>query len=95
MLYTPAISATARASCCAILLQLCGHTFTPVCGFFRRLKPWDVCAGVLIAQEAGAKVTTMDGDAYTVFDRSLLAAAPGMQEVQLRGIQRTNNDAVQ
>lgn len=38
-----------------------------------RLKPWDVCAGVLIVQEAGGKVTTMDGEPYSVFDRSLLA----------------------
>lgn len=48
-----------------------------------RLKPWDVCAGVLIAREAGSKVTTMEGEPFTVFDRSVLAAAPGMQEVCL------------
>lgn len=41
-----------------------------------------MCAGVLIAQEAGAVVTTMEGEPYTVFDRSLLAAAPGMHEVR-------------
>jgi fructose-1,6-bisphosphatase/inositol monophosphatase family enzyme len=29
-----------------------------------RLKPWDVCAGVLILEEAGGKVTTMDGLPY-------------------------------
>ncbi len=27
-------------------------------------------------------VTTMEGEPYTVFDRSLLAAAPGMHEVR-------------
>lgn len=48
-----------------------------------RLKPWDVCAGVLIAREAGAVVTTMEGDPFSVFERSLLAAAPGLHEVRL------------
>ena len=31
-----------------------------------RLKPWDVAAGVLIAEEAGALVTTMDGEPFSV-----------------------------
>ena len=39
-----------------------------------RLKPWDVCAGVLMVEEAGGRVTTMDGKPYSVFDRSLLAS---------------------
>jgi Inositol monophosphatase family len=38
-----------------------------------RLKPWDVCAGVLIVEEAGGRVATMDGNAYSVFSRSVLA----------------------
>jgi len=37
-----------------------------------RLKPWDVAAGVLIAEEAGGRVTTMDGLPYSVFQRSVL-----------------------
>ena len=53
------------------------HSAAPSC----RLKPWDVCAGVLIAEEAGAVVTTMEGSPYSVFDRSLLAGAPGLHEV--------------
>lgn len=39
-----------------------------------RLKPWDMAAGVLIAKEAGAKITTMDGRPFTVFSRSVLAS---------------------
>ena len=31
-----------------------------------RLKPWDVAAGVLIAEEAGARVTTMRGEPFSV-----------------------------
>jgi len=38
------------------------------------LKPWDVAAGVLIVEEAGGRVTTMNGCAFSVFDRTLLAA---------------------
>ena len=48
-----------------------------------RLKPWDVCAGVLIATEAGAKVTTMEGGDYSVFDRSVLATTPSLHAVTL------------
>ncbi|GMH41162.1 hypothetical protein BSKO_09072 [Bryopsis sp. KO-2023] len=43
------------------------------CFFEYRLKPWDVAAGVLVVEEAGGLVTTMDGCAYSVFDRSVLA----------------------
>jgi myo-inositol-1(or 4)-monophosphatase len=42
-------------------------------GFWEfRLKPWDMAAGVLIAEEAGGTVTTLDGRAFSVFDRSVL-----------------------
>jgi myo-inositol-1(or 4)-monophosphatase len=37
------------------------------------LKPWDVAAGICILEEAGGRVSTADGLAYSVFDRSLLA----------------------
>ncbi|KIY97535.1 hypothetical protein MNEG_10429 [Monoraphidium neglectum] len=39
-----------------------------------QLKPWDVAAGICILEEAGGRVSTADGLAYSVFDRSLLAA---------------------
>jgi len=37
------------------------------------LKPWDVCAGILVVEESGGRVTTMDGRPHTVFDRSMIA----------------------
>lgn len=40
-----------------------------------------MCAGVLVATEAGAKVTTMEGDDFSVFDRSILAATPSLHAV--------------
>ena len=30
-----------------------------------RLKPWDMAAGVLVVEEAGGTVTTMDGRAFS------------------------------
>lgn len=44
------------------------------------LKPWDVAAGVLIVEEAGGRVTTMDGLPYSVFSRSLLATNDALHE---------------
>ncbi|MEW5311690.1 MAG: hypothetical protein WDW38_003385 [Sanguina aurantia] len=47
------------------------------------LKPWDVAAGVLIVEEAGGRVTTADGVAYSVFDRSLLATNDALYDKML------------
>ncbi len=43
------------------------------------VKPWDVAAAGLVAEEAGAKVTSVDGgDDYLGSSQSLLAANPGL-----------------
>ncbi len=43
------------------------------------LKPWDLAAGSLIAEEAGARVTTMDGRSdYITPPCSMIACAPGI-----------------
>lgn len=47
------------------------------------LKPWDVCAGAIILQEAGGKLTTMDGSPYSPFHRSLLASNGAMHSTLL------------
>jgi myo-inositol-1(or 4)-monophosphatase len=44
------------------------------------LKPYDVAAGIVILEEAGGRVTTADGAAYSVFDRSLLATNDALYE---------------
>lgn len=44
-------------------------------------KPWDVAAGVLIAEEAGARVSTADGTAYSVFDRQGRSASSHMDHM--------------
>lgn len=43
-----------------------------------RLKPWDMAAGVIIVEEAGGLVTTTDGLAFSVFQRSILATNGGV-----------------
>ena len=45
-----------------------------------RLKPWDVAAGVLIVEEAGGRVTTMDGNPFSPFSRSVLATNDALHE---------------
>ncbi len=37
------------------------------------LHPWDSAAGIVILQEAGGRVTRMDGEPYSIFDRQILA----------------------
>jgi myo-inositol-1(or 4)-monophosphatase len=51
------------------------------------LKPWDIAAGGLIAEEAGATVTALDGGAdYISAPQSVLAAAPGVHQKLLAQI---------
>ena len=38
------------------------------------LKPWDICAGILIAQEAGVIVTDLAGQ-HTMLDSGNIVAA--------------------
>ena len=61
-------------------LDLCYVAAGRVDGYWElSIKPWDVAAGGLIASEAGATVTNMDGQAdYITPPCSLLAAPPGL-----------------
>ncbi len=61
-------------------LDLCYVAAGRFDGFWEMsLKPWDVAAGGLIAEEAGATVTNVDGDRdYISAPQSVIAAAPGI-----------------
>jgi myo-inositol-1(or 4)-monophosphatase len=51
------------------------------------LKPWDIAAGGLIAEEAGAIVTNADGGMDYLFPpQSIVAAAPGIHGQILEGL---------
>ncbi|KAK9908842.1 hypothetical protein WJX75_003615 [Coccomyxa subellipsoidea] len=72
----------------AAAVDLCHVALGVVDGYWEfRLKPWDMAAGVLIAREAGAKITTMDGQPFTVFSRSVLAANDGIHPAILEKTQ--------
>jgi len=54
------------------------------------LKPWDVAAGGLICEEAGARVTsTHGGDDYISSPQSVLAATPGIHARMLDVLHET------
>jgi myo-inositol-1(or 4)-monophosphatase len=61
-------------------LDLCYVAAGRFDGFWEMsLKPWDVAAGGLIAEEAGAIVTNVDGERdYISPPQSVIAAAPGI-----------------
>ena len=46
-------------------------------------KPWDTAAGVLIAREAGARVTDLDGREHELTSTATVAAAPGVGDLLL------------
>ncbi len=41
-----------------------------------RLKPWDTAAGIIIAKEAGAIITQVNGQKYSIYDNNILVANP-------------------
>jgi len=48
------------------------------------LRAWDIAAGALMAEEAGARVTTVKGEAdYMIPPHSILASAPGIYDQML------------
>jgi myo-inositol-1(or 4)-monophosphatase len=52
------------------------------------LKPWDVAAGGLLCEEAGAAVTSISGGAdYVSAPQSVIAAAPGIYSRMLEELQ--------
>jgi myo-inositol-1(or 4)-monophosphatase len=56
------------------------------------LKPWDTAAGVVILREAGAVVTDMEGDAWTVDTADHVAAGPRLHPVLLEAIAAASAD---
>ncbi len=59
----------------AATLDLCWLAEGKFDGYYEMgLKPWDVAAGGLIVQEAGGRLSTMDGNNFDIFAPSLLAS---------------------
>jgi myo-inositol-1(or 4)-monophosphatase len=70
-------------------LDLCYVAAGRFDGFWElALKPWDVAAGGLVCQEAGARITNVKGEAdYISPPQSVVAATPGIQARMLAELQ--------
>jgi len=56
-------------------LDLCYIACGRLDGFFEEnLKPWDTAAGLLLVQEAGGKLTTIEGGVYGIYSPNILAS---------------------
>ncbi len=65
-------------------LDLCSVAAGRLDAFWEfNLNPWDTAAGVLIAEEAGARVTTFDGKPFQIDSRETLASNGLVHEVLL------------
>lgn len=63
--------------CGAATLDLCHVAAGRLDGYWELgLRPWDMAAGALIVQEAGGRVTAVDGTPLKLEGKSLLAANP-------------------
>ena len=56
-------------------LDLCAVAAGRFDGFWElKLNPWDVAAGSIIVEEAGGTVTNLSGEAFSVYDKAILAS---------------------
>ncbi len=75
---------SAAVDCCHVA---CGRAD----GFWEfGLRPWDTSAGILIAQEAGAIATGIDGSPWTPGTADILVAAPDLHAVLLTAIREAD-----
>ena len=58
----------------------------------QHLKPWDVCAGALIVEEAGGRVTGMDGTPFDASAGHLVASNGPLHDEMLRVIREVRAD---
>jgi len=59
----------------AATLDLCYLACGRIDGFWElRLKPWDVAAGKIIVEEAGGRVSNLDGRAFDIYSDDILAS---------------------
>jgi len=68
-------------------LDLCYVACGRFDGFWElKLSPWDVAAASLIATEAGAHLSTMTGDRFSIFSGSVVAASRPLHGAMLKVI---------
>jgi len=54
------------------------------------LSPWDVAAGILIINEAGGRVSTMEGDSYELAESSVLVSNGFIHQKMLDALREKN-----
>jgi myo-inositol-1(or 4)-monophosphatase len=65
-------------------LDLCYLAAGRFDGFWEEgLHPWDTAGGTIIVREAGGKITTFEGETFTPYKNSILAANPLLHEAML------------
>ncbi len=63
-------------------------------GFFEfRLSPWDIAAGALLIEEAGGRLTDLDGGGGWLAGGNVLAGAPGVHSGLLAAARATASEA--
>jgi len=56
-------------------------------GYWERgLSPWDLCAGVVLVEQAGGVVSAYNGGPFDLQEGRLIAAAPGLQRALIEGL---------
>lgn len=59
-------------------------------GFWEpRLSPWDMCAGCVIVEEAGGRVTRYDGSEFSIYGREVLASNGRMHDLMVETLGRS------
>lgn len=77
----------------AASLDLCWTAAGCFDGFWEmRLGPWDMAAGIVILEEAGAKITDFGGAPVDVFHGDFLGANPALHRKLLRILKRVKVD---
>ena len=71
----------------AAAVDLCHVAAGKVDGFWEfDLHPWDTAAGYIIAREAGAIVTQMDGSDYSIYNNNILVTNPILHDKMVKVI---------
>jgi len=61
-------------------------------GFWEEgLKPWDTAAGMVLVEEAGGVVSTYEGETYSPFDQTIVAANPSIHAEMLKLVRESVN----
>ena len=76
----------------AASVDLCHVASGKVDGFWEfDLYPWDTAAGILIVEEAGGKISSMDGNPYFIFDKHILASNGSIHSELIDEIGKVNS----